>query len=216
MSHSPSARRSTIPGLLLIALLVPRTLVAQDSSASPHGFIASRYDTHTSSNIFVGYTVGPVTPMVALVHNPRSGYSETILGVAKFSAISSPHFGFTFALAGARVEDASRSWYGQLYLLPTLTVGRLEASATAEWYLPLDAIGVGQFAVNPGNLFFKATPGLKVGGVTVLSTQTNAPYTLGAGPSAQVRIPGGFLQFDWVIGVTRWVSESRVSFFTAY
>lgn len=202
--------------LSLFSLLVSRAGAAQDSTSPPHGFIASRYDTHTSSNIFVGYSLGRVTPMVALVHNPRSQYSEAILGLVRLNAVNRRHFSLTYAVAGAHVDDVRSSWYGQLYVLPTFSAGRFEASGTAEWYVPLDNIGVGQWALNPGNVFIHVSPRFKVGGVTVLSTQTNAPYNLGAGPSAQLKIPQGYFQFDWVIGVTRWVSESRVSFFTAY
>ena len=196
-------------------LLPSRRLLAQDPSATPHGFIASRYDTHTSSNIFVGYSLGPVTPMVALVQNPRSNYRESILGLVRFLP-STRHFALTLAVAAAHVTDTDRSWYAQYYLLPTLTEGRFEASGTFEGYVPLDSKGVAQFALNPGNVFLKVAPRWKIGAVTVVSTQSDAPYSLGAGPSLQFRIPRGTITLDIVSSVTRWASEERVSFFTSY
>ena len=202
--------------LLLISIFsLSRDAKAQDAPTTPHGFIASRYDTHTSSNIFVGYSLGPIDAMVALVQNPRSNYRESILGLAHFGT-PSRHFAFAWAVSAAHVTDTDRSWYSQLYLLPDLTYGRLDASGTFELYVPLDSKGVGQFALNPGNVFVQVAPRWKVGAVTVLSTQSNAPYSLGAGPSLQFRIPRGSITLDVVASVTRWDTEERVSFFTSY
>lgn len=210
MRHHPGR------SLLVIAFaLGGQPLAAQDTTPSPHGFIATRYDTHTSSNIFVGYSLGPVTPMVALVQNPRSTYRESILGLVRFTR-PGHHLALTYAIAGAHVTDSDRSWYAQLYLLPTLTAGSVEVSGTFEGYLPLDSKGVGQFALNPGNVFIRLAPRWKVGAVTVLSTQSNAPYSLGAGPSLQFGVPHGSITLDVVANVTRWDTEERVSFFTSY
>ena len=202
--------------LLLSSLFsVTRPGMAQDPSTTPHGFIASRYDTHTSSNIFVGYSLGPVDAMVALVQNPRSTYRESILGLAHFGA-PGRHFAFTWAVSAAHVTDTDRSWYSQLYLLPDLYSGAFEASGTFELYVPLDSKGVGQFGLNPGNVFVKVAPRWKVGAVTVVSTQSNAPYSLGGGPSLQFKIPHGSITLDVVASITRWDTEERVSFFTTY
>lgn len=210
MRHHPGR------SLLVIAFaLGGQPLAAQDASPPPHGFIATRYDTHTSSNIFVGYSLGPVTPMVALVQNPRSTYRESILGLVRFTR-PGQHLALTYAIAAAHVTDSDRSWYAQLYLLPTLTAGSVEVSGTLEGYVPLDSKGVGQFALNPGNVFFRLAPRWKVGAVTVLSTQSNAPYSLGAGPSLQFGVPHGSITLDVVANVTRWNTEERVSFFTSY
>ena len=209
-------RRFPICVLLLVSFFsAGRRTLAQVPPATPHGFIATRYDTHTSSNIFVGYSLGPVTPMVALVQNPRSTYRESIVGLVRFTA-PGRHLALTYAVAAAHVTDADRSWYTQLYLLPTVTAGRFEASGTFEGYVPLDSKGVGQFALNPGNVFVALTPRWKVGAVTVLSTQSNAPYSLGAGPSLQLKIPHGSITLDVVADVTRWATEERVSLFTSY
>lgn len=213
MRPSPFVLRMS--AAVLAVLASPYAVAAQATTNTPHGFIASRYDTHTSSNIYVGYTLGGVTPMVALVQNPRTSYRESILGVAHFGSLS-PHVGLTYAVAAAHVTDTDRSWYGQLYLLPSVTAGRFESSGTLELYVPLDSKGVEQWAINPGNVFIRVAPKFKVGGVTVLSTQRGAPYSLGVGPSAQVRLPKGSLTLDWVLDATRWNSEVRVSFFSMY
>lgn len=199
-------------------LLVALTLVlgarggaAQDST-SPHGFIAARYDTHTSSNLYAGYSLGAVTAMFALVSNPRSGYREENLGVVRGVTLS-PKLSFTLAVAASKAIDA---WYGQLYVLPNYSTGPVTTNATFELYAPLQSAGVWQFAMNPGNIFVDVGPHFRVGAVGVLSLQQGAPHNAGFGPSLQLRIPRGTITFDWVIGAVRWVSESRVSFYTAY
>jgi hypothetical protein len=187
-------------------------LAAQDSTSSPHGFISTRYDTHTSSNLYAGYALGPVTAMFALVSNPRSGYREENLGLVRGVTVSRK-VSFTFAVAGSKAID---SWYGQLYILPNYSAGPFTANATFELYAPLQSVGVWQFAMNPGNVFVDVGGRFRVGAVGVVSLQQGAGDNTGFGPSVQFRIPKGTITFDWVVGATRWVSESRVSFFTAY
>src|ERR1041385_7490576 len=112
-------------------------LAAQSTDYQPHGFISTRYDAHTSSNIFIGYQIGKFLPMGALVSNPRTTYRDHLLGLAHFGSIS-PSVGLTWAVAGAKAID---SWYGQLYVLPSITVGRLTYDAQFELYVPLQTQG---------------------------------------------------------------------------
>lgn len=198
--------------LSLFSLLAVRPGAAQDTTSGPHGFIAARYDTHTSSNIFAGYDLGPVRAMFALVSNPRSGYREENLGVVRGVTVSQK-LSFTFAVAGSKAID---SWYGQLYILPNYTTGHFTTNATFELYAPLQSVGVWQFGMNPGNVFVDVGKHFRAGAVGVVSLQQGAPDNTGFGPSVQLKIPKGTITFDWVIGATRWVSESRVSFFSAY
>ena len=184
---------------LVVGLMVTGApLMAQVAEYTPHGFISTRYDSRTSSNIYVGYTVGPVTPMIALVSNPRTTYREHIVGVVRFETFSE-HLGLTYAVAGAKAID---SWYGQLYALPSVSFGRLKYDATFELYLPLEEAGVHQFGMNPGNLMFDLTPSVAIGGVGVWASQSNAPHNFGAGPSLKVRIPRGSITFDGVMGIS--------------
>ena len=202
------------PSLVLVlwCTLGVRAVAAQSGESQPHGFISTRYDGVTSSNIYIGYTLGPVTPMAALVSNPRSGYREHILGVVRFETLSK-HVGLTWAVAGAKAIDA---WYGQLYVLPSVTVGRLSYDATFELYVPLEQAGVHQLGMNPGNLMLAVDKRLSVGAVGVWSSQSNAPHNFGLGPSLRLKIPRGTITFDAPLGVTRWASEGRVTFFTSY
>ena len=193
-------------------LSAARPLAAQDASDTPHGFLSTRYDTHTSSNIYFGYTIGPVTPMVALVSNPRTTYREHLVGVVGYETFT-PRLGLTWAVAASKAID---SWYGQLYALPYVAFGKLKYDATFELYVPLQAQGVRQFGMNPGNLMYDLMPKLAVGAVGVWGTQRNAPHNFGGGPSIKLRIPKGSITLDGVLGVTRWESEWRISFFTAY
>ena len=171
-----------------------------------------RYDSWTSSNIYVGYKVGPVRLMGALVSNPRTGYREHILGVVK-SVDVDPHVSFTFAVAGAKAVDA---WYAQYYILPSLSAGPVELNGTFEQYIPLEEPGVTQYGFNPANLFVSLNKRLRLGGVAVWAAATGTPHVFGAGPSAQIRIPQGFITAEHVYGVTRFQGEWRVSFFTTY
>jgi len=192
--------------------LASAPLVAQDSAYTPHGFISTRYDSWTSSNIYIGYRVGPVTPMAALVSNPRTGYREHILGVVKNVTFTS-QVNFTFAVAGAKAIDA---WYGQLYILPSITVGPVEVNGTFEQYIPMEESGASQYGFNPANLFVSLNRRFRVGGVAVWADADNTTHVFGAGPSVQVKFPQGYMTFEGVLGVTRWESEWRVSFFTSY
>ena len=209
------SRWSVVGMALLMAVgcwLLPAQPLEAQAEYTPHGFLSTRYDTHTSSNIYFGYQMGPMTPMVALVSNPRTTYREHLVGVVRNETFT-PRLGLTWAVAGAKAID---SWYGQLYVLPYVAIGKLKYDATFELYVPLESQGVHQFGMNPGNLMYDLTPKLAVGAVGVWSEQSSAPHNFGGGPSIKLRIPKGSITLDGVMGVTRWESEWRVSFFTAY
>lgn len=184
----------------------------QAQEYTPHGFLSTRYDSRTSSNMYFGYRMGPVTPMIALVSNPRTTYREHLVGVLRNQTFT-PSLGFTWAVAGAKAID---SWYGQIYALPSVSFGKLKYDATFELYVPLKEAGVHQFGMNPGNLMYDVHPKVAIGAVGVWASQSNAPHSFGAGPSLKLRVPKGSITLDGVMGVTRWESEWRVSFFTQY
>ena len=117
------------------------------------------------------------------------------------------------AIAAPKAETAAA---------PTLS-GHINAAgiaskydATFELYVPLEEPGVHQLGMNPGNLMYDLTPHLALGAVGVWASQSNAPHSFGAGPSLKFRVPKGSITLDGVMGVTRWESEWRVSFFTQY
>jgi hypothetical protein len=198
--------------LVVLGLLISAPLRAQTAEHQPHGFLSTRYDSHTSSNMYFGYRIGPVTPMIALVSNPRTTYREHLVGVVRNETLS-PTLGLTYAIAGAKAID---SWYGQIYALPSVSLGRLKYDATFELYVPLEEAGVHQFGMNPGNLMYDVHPKVAIGAVAVWASQSNAPHNFGLGPSLKLRVPRGSITFDAPLGVTRWESEWRVSFFTSY
>jgi hypothetical protein len=198
--------------LVVLGLLIAAPLGAQAPEHQPHGFLSTRYDSHTSSNMYFGYRMGPVTPMIALVSNPRTTYREHLVGVVRNETISK-HLGLTYAVAGAKAVD---SWYGQLYVLPSLTFGPVAFDATFELYVPLEEAGVHQFGMNPGNLMLQVHDKVAIGAVGVWSSQSSAPHNIGLGPSVRFKVPRGTITFDAPLGVTRWESEWRVSFFTSY
>ena len=187
-------------------------LAGQGPLTTPHGFVSTRYDTHTSSNLYFGMTFGPVTPMVAIVANPRTTYREHLVGVVRFETLS-PHLGLTYAIAAAKAID---SWYGQLYVLPSVTYGRVSYDATFELYVPMQDQGIHQFGMNPGNVMVAVNRHISIGAVGVWSEQTGSPYNVGLGPSLKLKLPRGSLTFDAPLGVTRWDSEGRITFFSSY
>jgi len=182
------------------------------AQSAPHGFISTRYDSHTSSVLFVGYTVGKVTPIVALVENPHEEYREELVGVFRIQPVSA-HFALTYGAAATNTTDA---WYGQLFFFPSLTAGRLHADLRLKAYLPVQRAGVMQCNLSPGSLTVDLSHRISAGGVVVWTAEHGSRHEVGAGPSLKLHIPKGAITLDGVLGVTNWTSEYRVSFYTAY
>ena len=192
--------------------MAARPVAAQAASTPPHGVIATRYGSATSSLLFVGYTVGPVMPMVALVQDPHSDYREELAGVLRSQPLTG-HLAVTYGVAAARTTDA---WYGQLWLNPRATVGRMHGDVRLRLYFPFASAGLRELTMNPASVVVDLSPRVAAGAVAVWATAPGSPPEFGAGPRLTYHIPNGSLTLDGVLGVTEWESEWRVGFYTTY
>lgn len=204
-------RRTQGTGALVVGVVLSAvaTLAAQ---SPPRGFISSRYGSHTSSVIFLGYTVGPVTPVFAIASNPHDGYREEVAGLFRLQHVNR-HLGFSAGVAGANNSDG---WFGQLYLSPTLTAGRVRSELRFKLYLPLERDGYTELSMNPSNVLVDLGHGVSAGGMVVWSAAHGEAHAVGAGPSLRLRIPNGSIAVDGVFDVTQWTNEYRVGFTTTY
>lgn len=190
----------------------PAAAAPLSAQSTPHGFISTRYDSHTSSVLFVGYTVGKVTPVFALVENPHSDYREELVGIFRTQR-AGPHLALTLGAAATNTTDA---WYGQLFVFPSLGQGRLHTDVRLKFYLPAERRGVMQCDLSPGSVTVDLSRRLSAGAVVVWSAEHGARHAIGAGPSLKLHVPSGAITLDGVLGVTNWTSEYRVGFFTTY
>lgn len=105
MHHGP--RRAAFVILLLLPWHAARAQSDSVQSGHTWGFVTARYSTGTSGFLFGGYT-------------------EFLGGVgARFA--TGPSVSHAVAVAASR---ATESWYGQLYWLPALSIGRAGVEAT--------------------------------------------------------------------------------------
>jgi hypothetical protein len=185
---------------------------AQSPAFTPHGFISSRYGTASSSLILVGYTVGPVTPMVALVEDPHGDSHEELAGLLRAQPLGR-HLRVTYGTAIAKTEEA---WFGELWLSPSLAIGRVRSDFRLKQYLPLEPAGHREFTMNPASVVVDLSRHLSIGAVTGLVNEAGSQHELGAGPRLGVKVSKGSLAFDGIFGLTNRESEMRVSFYTQY
>ncbi len=206
----PMHVRSLVSCAVTFALVGgPRAAAAQDVGRGPHtAFLFARYDTWSARALYVGYGEGPWDGIFALVQNPRTGYREALLGIARAIALA-PHQALTVAVAAA---DASDSRYGQVYIVPSLAGGPLRLSGTAEFYVPLESQGAFQYYLSPVSLRAAVHPGLEIGATYVLAGQVHTPTGHALGPSISVAVPHGSVTLDWVVGLAAYSTETRLSF----
>lgn len=102
--------------------------------------------------MYTGYGYRPAFIVGALFDNPRTGYSEQIIGIGGRATL--PGGGSQFVVAA--VAKAPESRYLQFYYVPSMSYRRLTLGTTIETYVPLVAvpgaelgadvlIGIGQF-----------------------------------------------------------------------
>jgi hypothetical protein len=209
VAHRTSSRAS-IAIALLLSLSFTTEARAQEEAPAPTswGFVSARYSSGTAGFIFGGYGVGPMFAMVGMVNNPRSGYDEVLAGLgARFDL--GRWTSHAVALAASR---ATESWYGQLYYLPSVTIGRTTAEATFQYYLPAESSGDTQFGINPVSVLFDVGHRISLGGSYQLALQSGDGPRQAAGPAIRLAIPAGALTVDLLRGVRAFNDEVRVSF----
>jgi hypothetical protein len=199
--------------MIALSVLFPSPgLRAQAPDVGPRTtFLFARYGTSSSRALYAGYGAGSWQGILAVIENPKSDYREALLGVAKGITLA-PHQSVTVALAAA---EASDSRYGQIYIVPSLSAGRLALSGTVEFYLPLQKRGAFQYYLNPLSLHFALNSWVQVGTTYVLTGQVGTETGHALGPSIKVAVPHGALTLDWLRGLRAYPSETRLTFQTS-
>jgi len=198
---------------VLVAGLIPIRGTAQDPGprAGPR-FIYARYASAASLALYAGYTVGPLFAFAGVVQNPRSEYREALLGLGTGLASAGGN-GATVGLAGTYASDG---WYGQLYVLPSLRLGRLQLEGTIEGYFPLEDRGTRQLDVTPAYAYLLLTPRVALGGTYLLAAQPGQPLSHAGGPSLRIWVPRGSLTLDVIRRFAVAPSEWRLTAYTRF
>lgn len=189
---------------LVLTVLADSSASAQQTSRS-HGFLDVRYASHTSLTLYAGYDVGGPVLLAGMVQNPRTEYRELVAGAAR--PLGGGRVSATIALAGAFATDG---WYGQLYLLPSLTLGPVELSGLLLAYAPLEDAGARQFYVNPVSAFLRIAPRLRAGGSYTLATQAGSATRQTTGPALQIAMPDWTATLSVLAGLGDATDELRI------
>jgi hypothetical protein len=181
-----------ITSALLVALAVPSIASGQTAGPAPWGLFTARYDTRTSDFIYAVYGYGNSFGMVAVLHNPRSGYSEVLGAVGRNFRMGG---GPTQSVA-VGASHATEAWYAQLYYLPSLHRGPLWVRVTSELYLPLERAGTVQFSLSPLAATIGVSRSVEAGLSADLSAAQGAALSTAAGPEVRVALPKAVLGTD--------------------
>src|SRR5205814_8352446 len=133
-----------------------------------------------------------------MVAHYRHGYHEIIEG--RVALIAHDHSATTIALTAA---DANDAWNLQLYLVPSVSVGRASFGGTLELYQPLSRAGTYDLDVNPINALIRIAPGVSAGPSYRIGLAAGALRKQVAGLMIPTRIPRGGLTDDWRAGLSR-------------
>jgi hypothetical protein len=205
------ARRCIVPAVLA-PLALSHAAHGQAAAPAAWGLYSARFDTRTSDFIYAVYGYGDVFGMVAVLHNPRSNYSE-VLGA----------MGRNFRIAGGPTQSvalgvsrATEAWYAQLYYLPAVHDGRLWMRATTELYLPLERAGTVQFAFSPLAATVGVGHAVEVGLATDLSAAQRATPSTALGPELRVSLPKAVIGTDLQRFVDGSGGRFRLFFLTSF
>lgn len=204
-------RRLAVAAAGLLAIGWPRATAAQAPSPSGPSFFVARYASRAALTFYGGYQVGRILAFVGFVQNPRTNYREALLGAG-----ATWTRGTNSLLIGVAAADATDGWYGQLYLLPTLHLARLEISGTIEAYQPLDAGGSRQLGTTPLNALVVLSPRWAAGVSYLLSAQEGVPDGHALGPSVRVGVPKGSIRLDLIRRLRAAPNEVRLTFTTSF
>jgi hypothetical protein len=203
---------------LRVAVVVTALLLSgpgargQSPAPVPWGLFSVRYDTRTSDFIYAVYGYGDVFGVVAVLHNPRSDYSEVLGGVGRNFHLASGE-AQTAAVSVSRATDA---WYAQLYYLPAIHRGALWLRATSELYLPLERTGSRQFSFSPLAATFVLSRTVEAGVGTDLSLAENSKASVAAGPEIRFAVPKATLGVDVQKDVSARGGRLRAFFLAAF
>ncbi len=220
MKYLPVLRASCaaiLPSLLALGAMPfvhDRGAVAQAASTPTHtwGFVTAKVDSRFSYYVYTGYGYDAVFVVGALVENPRSGYSEQIVGLGA----RLPVFQDVSQSVAVTFCNASDSRYVQVYYLPSRRFGRVSASAGFETYLPLEPGGVRQFAIGSLPITARVHGPLAAGIVYEMSAAEHVATSHGAGIAIRLDVPHAELGLDALRGVAHRQDHARISFRAFY
>lgn len=185
---------------------------AQSVAPTTWGFVSTRLDSRASHAVYTGYGYESAFIVGALFDNPRTGYSEQIIGIGGRATLGG--LGSQFVVVA--VAKAPESRYLQFYYLPTVAYRGVTVGTTIETYVPLDRTGVVQLAITPLSALAQAIGPLAIGASYELSAEAHGTTSHGAGPSIRVAVPGAELGADLLLGLRHAAGKLRLSFRAFY
>ena len=204
----------TRTAVFVVALSVTLPLhvsAAQLSDSGPRTtFVVALYGSRGARALYAGYGVGSWQGIIAVLENPHTDYLEALVGVAKRFMLA-PHQSITVALAAAEAKD---SRYGQIYVVPAISAGRLTLTGTAVIYAPLQTQGAFQYYLHPLSLHVALSTLVQPGVSYDLAGQEQAATGHALGPSLRLGVPHGAVTIDWLVGLAAYSTETRLTFQT--
>ena len=205
--------------LMFVPLSVlPLPAAAQDPSAaasppeSAPWYVYMRAGSASAEYAFAAYSFGRPAFMAGIVADAENGYDELLAG-AGVNAYSAAGNGAAFYVMASKASD---SWYGVVYALPGATLGRLNVTAFAGGYLPLEPQGVRQVFVDPVTVLWRASPRVAVGTSYAFTAIERMAPKAGIGPSLQLTVPRGSLTLDAMQPIANTRAELRATLQLAF
>lgn len=144
--------------------------------------------------------MGPVMVMAGGVTTPATGYRAVVLGGGTRLRVGSASG--VVALGG--VAHATNGRSARLYLLPSVTAGRLNVAATATALLPLGGSSRREASLNPLAVTWSLGPAVAGGAAVAVKAVEGSPARTAAGPAIRLQTPAGALSAQFLpIGLPR-------------
>jgi len=207
----------TLSRNILFLLLAPGMLAAQAPLPAPPprlmgaSFLAARYRVGASGSLFVAGRIGPGMAVAGIIANPETHYGAFVFGAGTKVRVAS-NAGATVIAAGASASDGGSL---RLYVMPAAGFGRLSVNGITAVYQPISGVNRAQLLVDPLLLSTRVAGGVRLGLAGVYIATDGKLPDYGAGPSMQVRLPGGALSLELVSRTRRMGPELRGAFSAA-
>lgn len=157
-------------------------------------FVLARYTAGASLSVYGAKRCGAAMAVVGIVGNPETKYRAVIVGGGTGIRFGT-HAGVTALLAGQHASDGASL---RLYVLPRAAVGRVQATATGALKQPLGRGGRREASIDPLAVTLRVSGAVRVGITGVVSVAEQRAVDWGVGPSAHLRVPGGFISLEIV------------------
>lgn len=195
-------RRSAAVVLVGLVVLGPGSIrlpgQAPEPGVAPHlvgaSFFVTRYTARASASFYVAGRVGAAMAVGGLVYNPSTRYRAVVVGSGTKVQFGSGN-AVTVILAGAAATDGASI---RAYALPRFAAGPVLINGIAAVYQPVTGSAVRRAYLDPLTVSVSVVPGLRAGISALVIADQQRPVVLGAGPSAQVRVPGGLLSLELI------------------